>query len=168
MWYGIIPLCLYNFTRENFVSCRRLMVLTFRKIIDNCCIFAMKITSCFLDRLENAYFLSCYGIKYMFWIYFGSKIKNIHFWFFLSLPGRFFSSIFQSQNKMMFVFWPFLAPNIAPHPKHKISVFLNMLVWLMKISSVQKLKKNRLPFLATKHIIKIHIRYVLWSETFIL
>jgi len=48
--------------------------------------------------------------------------------FFLVYREEFFSSIFQSQNKIMFVFWPLLAPNIAPHPKHKISVFLNMLV----------------------------------------
>ena len=148
MYYGTIPLCLYTFTREKFVSCRRFMVLTSKKIIDDCCIFALKITSCFLDRLENAYFLSCYRIKFMFWIYFGSKIKNILSWFFLSLPRRCFcfSSIFHLQKEIMFVFWPFLAPNIASHSVHKSFVFLNMLVWLMKISFLQKLKNTDYPF----------------------
>ena len=119
-----------------------------QKVIDHCCIFALKITSCFLDRLENAYFLSCYRIKFMFWIYFGSKIKNILSWFFLSLPRRCFcfSSIFHLQKEIMFVFWPFLAPNIASHPEHKSFVFLNMLVWLMKISFLQKLKNTDYPF----------------------
>ena len=124
------------------------MVLTSQKLIDGCCIFALKITSIFLDRLENAYFLSCYRIKFMFWIYFGSKIKNILSWFFLSLPIRCFcfSSIFHLQKEIMFVFWPFLAPNIASHPEHKSFVFLNMLVWLMKTSFLQKLKSTDYPF----------------------
>ena len=87
-------------------------------------------------------------IKFMFWIYFGSKIKNILSWFFLSLPRRCFcfSSIFHLQKEIMFVFWPFLAPNIASHPEHKSFVFLNMLVWLMKISFLQKLKSTDYPF----------------------
>ena len=46
----------------------------------------------------------------------------------------------------MFVFWPFLALNIASHPEHKSFVFLNMLVWLMKISFLQKLKSTDYPF----------------------
>ena len=119
-----------------------------KKIIDDCCNFVLKITSYFLDRLENAYFLSCYRIKFMFWIYFGSKIKNILSWFFLSLPRRFFcfSSIFHLQKEIIFVFWPFLAPDIASHPEHKSFVFLNMLVWLMKISFLQKLKSTDYPF----------------------
>jgi len=105
------------------------MVLTSKKIIDDCCIFALKITSCFLDRLENAYFLSCYRIKFMFWIYFESKIKNILSCFFLSLPRRFFwfSSIFHLQKEIMFVFWPFLAPNIASHPEHES--FVSWICW---------------------------------------
>ena len=61
-----------------------------KKIINDFCIFALKITSCFLDRLENAYFLSCYRTKFMFWIYFGSKIKNILSWFFLVYREDFF------------------------------------------------------------------------------
>ena len=58
----------------------------------------------------------------------------------------FFSSIFHLQKEIMFVFWPFLAPNIASHPEHKSFVFLNMLVWLMKISFLQKLKSTDYPF----------------------
>ena len=52
------------------------MVLTFQKIIDYCCIFAMKITSCFLDRLENAYFLSCYAITSVCLIYYPASTPD--------------------------------------------------------------------------------------------
>ena len=51
-----------------------------------------------------------------------------------------------SKKQIGYGFWPlFVTKNCILHPEHKSFVFLNMLVWLMKISYLQKLKNTNYP-----------------------
>ena len=143
-----MPLCLYFFLREKSSSHVGTSWFWLLKKSSMIVVFLRwKLPHVFWTVWRMHIFWAVIELNLCFEFILDQKSKTFFLDFFQFTGMIFcFSSIFHLQKKIMFVFWPFLAPNIAPHPKHKSFAFLNMLVWLMKISSLQKLKNTGLGF----------------------